>query len=76
MHNIRCQCGKIVCQVASVPDSPQVRTVTSTEPGPAAFILCRHCKRYVVLQVPAVTGVAYATTLAESQSGSFLVIGS
>lgn len=60
MHNIRCQCGKIVCQVANLPDPPKVQAVPSAEPGAAAYILCRHCKRYVVLQVPTVTGVAYA----------------
>jgi hypothetical protein len=61
MQNIRCRCGKIVCQVANI-GNPPCTVPSSTQPtGPAAMILCRHCKTYVVLQVPAVTAVAYTT---------------
>lgn len=60
MYNIRCQCGKIVCQVANLPDAPKVRAVPAAETGAAAYILCRHCKRHVVVQVSAITGVTYA----------------
>lgn len=77
MHNIRCQCGKIVCQVANLPDPPKVGTVTTAESGAAAYILCRHCKRYVVLQVPAVHGVAYAAAVpSEPHRERLVVLGS
>jgi hypothetical protein len=58
MQSIRCRCGKIVCQVENVPQVPQiVEDAPQGVQGPAAVILCRHCKRYVVLQFPALTGV-------------------
>ncbi|HYF80633.1 MAG TPA: hypothetical protein VD973_26280 [Symbiobacteriaceae bacterium] len=64
MQDIRCQCGKIVCQVINTPGMPKVVATPQTETtGPSAVILCRHCKRYVVLQVPTVTGVTYASTV-------------
>jgi hypothetical protein len=64
MQEIRCQCGKIVCQVINTPGMPKVVATPRTDStGPSAVILCRHCKRYVVLQVPAVTCVAYASAV-------------
>lgn len=62
MQDIRCQCGKIVCQVQNIPVVPKAQA-TPQEGTPAAVILCRHCKRYVVLQMPVLTGVAYATSV-------------
>lgn len=58
LQSVRCQCGKIVCQVENVPDLKGVETTQSRAPaGPAAVILCRHCKRYVVLRFPAVSAI-------------------
>ncbi|MDT3700197.1 MAG: hypothetical protein RO469_12330 [Thermincola sp.] len=34
MENIRCKCGKIVCQLQ----------------GKVVLIKCRHCKRFVILE--------------------------
>jgi len=34
MENVRCKCGKIVCQLK----------------GNVVLIKCRHCKRFVVLE--------------------------
>ncbi len=34
MENIRCRCGKIVCQLK----------------GRVVLIKCRHCKRFVILE--------------------------
>ena len=76
MHNIRCQCGKIVCQVANLPEPPKVRPVPCGDLGAVAYILCRHCKRYVVLQVPTVSGVTYAAALAEPDREPFLAVRS
>lgn len=65
MQDIRCQCGKIVCQISNVATPPKVESAPSAPQGPAAIILCRHCKRYVVLRVPVVASVAYAAELRE-----------
>ncbi|MGE5673875.1 MAG: hypothetical protein ACM3XM_08300 [Mycobacterium leprae] len=59
MYSIRCRCGKIVCQVANVPEMPKVEETPQTTQGPAAAILCRHCKTYVILRFPAVSAVQY-----------------
>ncbi|HYG60263.1 MAG TPA: hypothetical protein VD902_19515 [Symbiobacteriaceae bacterium] len=61
MHSIRCRCGKIVCQVDNMPHLPRVEDTATNPAGPGIVILCRHCKRYVVLQVPSVTAVTYAS---------------
>jgi len=34
MENVRCRCGKIVCQLK----------------GKVVLIKCRHCKRFVILE--------------------------
>ena len=34
MENVRCKCGKIVCQLK----------------GSVVLIKCRHCKRFVILE--------------------------
>lgn len=60
MQNIRCRCGKIVCQVDNMPELPKVEESSRPPSGPAAVILCRHCKRYVVLRFPALTGIQFA----------------
>lgn len=62
MINVRCRCGKIVCQVENLPEVPR-RLDAHQEDGydqpqsPAVVILCRHCKSYVVLHVPEVTSI-------------------
>ncbi len=61
MQSIRCRCGKIVCQVANLPQVPQIVETPEAVHGPAALILCRHCKRYVVLQFPSLTGIHVTT---------------
>ncbi|MFZ5814946.1 MAG: hypothetical protein ACOY93_06540 [Bacillota bacterium] len=58
MQSIRCRCGKIVCQVANVSALPVVDEAPQSLPGPAAVILCRHCKRYVVLRFPSLSSVS------------------
>lgn len=64
MQEIRCQCGKIVCQIVNPSGMPNVNAAAPTQTdGPSAVILCRHCKRYVVLSVPAITGVSYVTAV-------------
>lgn len=57
MENIRCRCGKIVCQVANLPDSPRAQGVAPPRQSPTVVILCRHCKARVVLQVPELIGI-------------------
>lgn len=61
MQSIRCRCGKIVCQLDNMPHVPKVEDVAQVPKGPGIVILCRHCKRYVVIQVPAVTAVSFAS---------------
>jgi len=61
MQSIRCRCGKIVCQVANMPQVPRIVETPQAAHGPAALILCRHCKRYVVLEFPTLTGIHVAT---------------
>lgn len=61
MYSIRCRCGKIVCQVANMPDVPVMEEGSPSLQGPVAIILCRHCKRYVCLQVPAITGIHFTS---------------
>jgi len=55
MYSIRCPCGKIVCQVDNMPYLPKVEEEATPIQGPAVVILCRHCKRYVVLKVPTIS---------------------
>ncbi|MFZ5814945.1 MAG: hypothetical protein ACOY93_06535 [Bacillota bacterium] len=52
MRNVRCRCGKIVCQVESLTEVIYHDMEPPTLREPAVMILCRHCKRYVVLKVP------------------------
>lgn len=72
MQSIRCRCGKIVCQVDNMPELPRVEEVSSSPPGPAAVILCRHCKRYVVLRFPDLSGI-YVTSEVKQSRESTLV---
>lgn len=68
MRSIRCRCGKIICQVVNMPELPRVEEVSSAMPdGPAAVILCRHCKRYLILRIPSVTSMQLATAVPEDQ---------
>lgn len=41
MENVRCKCGKIVCQLQ----------------GRVVLIKCRHCKRFVILEFSDQEGV-------------------
>lgn len=67
MHSIRCRCGKIVCQVENMSVLPRVEEVASdtSPPGPAAVILCRHCKRYVVLRFPTLTSISLMSEVSQ-----------
>jgi|GEM_PF-1808539 len=67
MHSIRCRCGKIVCQVENLPAPPKVEEFSrkEDEAGPAAVILCRHCKRYVILRFPVLASVQVTSDLPE-----------
>ncbi|HWI54003.1 MAG TPA: hypothetical protein VNT01_17845 [Symbiobacteriaceae bacterium] len=65
MKDIRCQCGKIVCQVQNIAATPRVETSQQPAPGPAAIIMCRHCKRYVVLRFPTIASVACVADVRE-----------
>ncbi len=54
LENLRCRCGKIVCQTAGDlrPDSKVlVRDVI--------LIKCRHCKRYIAIFTRGVTEIKY-----------------
>lgn len=63
MQSIRCRCGKIVCQVGNMPHMPKVEDVVEVPKTPGIVILCRHCKRYVVIQVPTVSAVSFASEI-------------
>lgn len=63
MINVRCQCGKILCQVAHLNGLPGGEEGPPTLQTPSVVILCRHCKRHMVLTVPAVDGVAFTSGL-------------
>lgn len=67
MYSIRCRCGKIVCQVANMPDPPVVGEGSPSLQSPAAVILCRHCKRYVCLQIPTITGIHFTSGVQQPQ---------
>ena len=67
MYNVRCRCGKIVCQVANLPEPPRIQSARKPADGPVAMILCRHCKTYVVLAVPAVSAVTYTQDPTEAE---------
>lgn len=62
MYSIRCRCGKIVCQITDTEELPRTGLAPKVPDGPVALILCRHCKTYVALEVPAVTSVSYTST--------------
>jgi hypothetical protein len=73
MQSIRCRCGKIVCQVENMPELPRIEEAPATAPqGPAAVILCRHCKRYVVLRFPTLTSIYTTSELAPGRSEAVL----
>lgn len=60
MHNVRCRCGKIVCQAENLPGVLQGEGAPELLATPAVVILCRHCKRHVILHIPA-TAVVHST---------------
>ncbi|MFZ5827314.1 MAG: hypothetical protein ACOY94_23695 [Bacillota bacterium] len=72
MQSIRCRCGKIVCQVANVPALPVIDEATQSLQGPSAVILCRHCKRFVVLRFPSLTSISVASDLSQSKERSLV----
>jgi len=74
MHSIRCRCGKIVCQVENMPEPPRVEEGPGSMNGPAAVILCRHCKRYVVLRFPALSAVYTTSDIDHLQQGGQLLV--
>lgn len=61
MYSIRCLCGKIVCQVDNMPYFPRVEEGQHPQQDPAILILCRHCRRYVVLSIPTITGIHFSS---------------
>lgn len=63
MQTVRCRCGKIVCQLDNLPHLPKVDDSVHEPRSPGIVILCRHCKGYVVIQVPAVDSVAYSSAV-------------
>lgn len=72
MQSIRCRCGKIVCQVENMPELPKIEDGPSNVQGPAAVILCRHCKRYVVLRFSTLTGIYTTSEVTGSRDESVL----
>lgn len=67
MNTIRCRCGKVICQVANMPAPPHIAELHDAIDGPAAVILCRHCKRFMVLRFPSLEGIASASSVTEAQ---------
>lgn len=64
MYSIRCLCGKIVCQVDSMPYLPKVEEGPQTPQSPSVVILCRHCRRYAVMRIPTITSINFASSVA------------
>lgn len=75
MHSIRCRCGKIVCQLENMSEPPRVEEGPHPVDGPAAVILCRHCKRYVILRFTSLSAVYTASDVEHLQQGSRVVAG-
>lgn len=56
MVNVRCHCGKIICQLENVPVPDSVVNLRpegvcrSDGHTPGIVILCRHCRSYVVIR--------------------------
>lgn len=73
MYSIHCVCGKIVCQVDNMPTEPAVEYQGAPVAGPSVVILCRHCKRYVVLQVPTVAAVKVTSDVHQPLQEPFFV---
>lgn len=61
MLNIRCHCGKILCQVAHLQRLPDPEEGPCILESPSIVILCRHCRRHMVLTVPRVDAVAFTS---------------
>lgn len=51
MRNVRCRCGKIICQAEKLLAVSYGEGIAPSPQHPAVVILCRHCKRYVVLHL-------------------------
>lgn len=69
MYSIRCLCGKIVCQVDHMSYLPRVDEGPQPADGPAIVILCRHCRRYIVLRTPTITDISF-TSNPSARSGT------
>lgn len=61
MYSVRCLCGKIVCQVDHMSYLPRVEEASKPPEGPAIVILCRHCRRYIVLCTPTITDISFTS---------------
>lgn len=48
MKDLRCRCGKILCQIEGEPARAQERP---EEEANVIFIKCRHCKRYMAIHI-------------------------
>lgn len=51
MRDLRCRCGKILCQVEGDPFRAEERPEEGKEEGNVIFIKCRHCKRYMAIHI-------------------------
>lgn len=69
MYSVRCLCGKIVCQADHIYELPKVEEAPQPSKDPAIVILCRHCKRYVIISVPAITSIHFASNVVQPRSG-------
>jgi phage FluMu protein Com len=47
MKDLRCRCGKILCQI----EGEAVRAEERSEEANVIFIKCRHCKRYMAIHI-------------------------
>jgi hypothetical protein len=66
MQELRCRCGKIVCELDNMELGPRLSTAVPDPKAPAVVIMCRHCKNKVVIQVPAVLAVSGGAAAARS----------
>lgn len=75
MQSIRCRCGKIVCQVEKLPGLVLGEGVPESLATPAVVILCRHCKRHVVLHVLAAYVIHYGVNEGKAREAPYFSTG-
>lgn len=64
MQDVRCRCGKIVCQVDNLDTMPRMVSRPPDPQAPAIVILCRHCKATVTITVPSILALSGAAPTA------------